>query len=218
MKNWPNAEDGARPFRLPCTTCESLVPPSAMPTGRNFRLPHMTAFRQALRVFKTEDAASFAAELFRESFNSAFPSPAQVRILDTLIEPRDWHQYVAMYTWPDGTEECVGFCNWIRYRDVYLEGGLTVKRNFYRRLPKVHFADCAARGGVAQIMMETGLPTLSDCAAWFGYVGDAMSLQVTRRVGYVGTSHRYLIARWFRELSAAEQQAWVDEISRIGTF
>ncbi len=178
----------------------------------------MNAFDQALSVFETADAAPQAGELFRESFNSAFPSPAAMRILDIDILPRDWHQYVAVYAWPDGNQECVGFCNWIRYKDVYLEGGLTVKRNFYRRLPRDHFAGCAARGGVAQIMMEAAMPALSDCDAWFGYVGDAMSLQVTRRVGYVGTSHRYLIARWFRDLSAVEKQAWVDEITRIGTF
>ena len=178
----------------------------------------MNAFHEALSVFETDDAAPYATGLFRESFNSAFPSPAPMRILETAIQPRDWHQYVAMYAWPDGTKECVGFCNWIRYKDVYLEGGLTVKRNFYRRLSRSHFAECAAKGGVAQIMMESAMPALSDCAAWFGYVGDAMSLQVTRRIGYVRTSHRYLIARWFRDLSVDEQQLWVDEITRIGTF
>ncbi len=178
----------------------------------------MTAFDEALRVLKTGDAARYASDLFRESFNSAFPQPAEFRILETVIQPCDWHQYVALYTWPDGTEECVGFCNWIRYKDVYLEGGLTVKRNFYRRLPKAHFSQCAARGGVAQIMMEAGARDLDDAAAWFGYVGDAMSLRVTARVGYVRTSHPYLIAKWFRDLPADQRQAWVDEITRIGTF
>ncbi len=66
--------------------------------------------------------------------------------------------------------------------------------------------------------LEAGARDLDDAAAWFGYVGDAMSLRVTARVGYVRTSHRYLIAKWFRDLPADQRQAWVDEITRIGTF
>ena len=178
----------------------------------------MIAFNDALKIFKTTDAARHASALFQESFNSTFPVPVAYRILETQIQPEDWHQYVAIYTWPDGTAECVGFCNFIKYKDVYLEGGLAVQKNFYRRLMKEHFAECAARGGIAQIMMETAATELTDCAAWFGYVGDAKSMRVVLRVGYVRTAHQYLIVKWMRSLRETKKQAWIDDVTRIGPF
>ncbi|MBC8008043.1 MAG: hypothetical protein H7X76_08370 [Prolixibacteraceae bacterium] len=181
-------------------------------------LKQMTAFIDALKVFETQEAARYAGTLFQESFNSAFPVPVSYRILETQIQPEDWHQFVAIYTWPDGTEECVGFCNFIKYKDVYLEGGLAVQKSFYRRLSKEHFADCSARGGIAQIMMETAAKQLTDCAAWFGYVGDAKSMRVVLRVGYIRTAHRYLIVKWMRTLPAFEMQMWIEDVSRIGPF
>jgi hypothetical protein len=178
----------------------------------------MNTFDDALKVFESKNAANHASGLFQESFNSAFPVPSAVRILETEITPSDWRQFVAVYTWPDGTEECVGFCNFIRYKETYLEGGLAVQKNFYRRLSKQHFARCAERGGVAQIMMETAASQLTDCAAWFGYVGDAKSMRVVLRVGYVRCEHPYLIVKWMRSLSAKQQLAWIDDVTRIGPF
>lgn len=178
----------------------------------------MSTFEQSLRVFETREAARYASDLFRESFNSDFPAPRATRVIDTDIEPADWRQYVAMYRWPDGGEECVGFCNWIRYKDVYLEGGLIARRDFYRRLGREHFVACRARGGVAQIVMEHAATQLNDCVAWFGYCGDAKALQVDLRVGYVRTEHPFLIVKWMRELPAADQRQWIDEITRIGPF
>ena len=178
----------------------------------------MPTFNEALKVFQTNDAVGVAGTLFQESFNRIFPVPDARTILETQIQPEDWRQFVAIYTWPDGTSECVGFCNWIKYKDVYLEGGLSVQKHFYRRLTKPHFAECRARGGIAQIMMETAASELTDCAAWFGYVGDAKSMQVVLRVGYVRTAHRYLIVKWMRALSESERQVWIDDVTRIGPF
>ena len=178
----------------------------------------MTAFNEALKVFESKHAAHYAGALFQEAFNGAFPVPVAYRILETQIRPEDWRQFVAIYTWPDGTEECVGFCNWIKYKDVYLEGGLAVQKNFYRRLEKAHFAECRARGGVAQIVMETAATHLTDCFAWFGYCGDLKALRVDLRAGYVQTEHPYLLVKWMRTLSASEQQARIDDVTRIGPF
>ncbi len=169
-------------------------------------------------MFAEPNAASLAAPLFRESFKSDFPTPRATRVLGVPIEPADWRQYVAMYRWPDGQEECVGFCNWIRYKDVYLEGGLAVKRDFYRRLDREHFVACRMRGGIAQIVMEAAATELNDCVAWFGYCGDAKALQVDLRVGYVQTEHAFVIVKWMRELSVADQRQWIDEVIRIGPF
>lgn len=178
----------------------------------------MSTFENSLRVFAAPDARKLAENLFRESFNSEFPAPRAARILEVDIHPADWRQYVAIYRWPDGREECVGFCNWIRYKDVYLEGGLAAKRDFYRRLDREHFASCRTRGGIAQIVMEYAATELNDCAAWFGYCGDAKALQVDLRVGYIRTGHPFVIVKWMRELTAAAQRQWIDEVIRIGPF
>ncbi|MCY7389513.1 MAG: hypothetical protein LH481_15880 [Burkholderiales bacterium] len=178
----------------------------------------MSTFDDALNILETKDAARHAGALFQASFNAAFPVPAGYRILETEIRPEDWHQFVAIYTWPDGTAECVGFCNWIKYKDIYLEGGLAVQKSFYRRLPKAHFADCAARGGIAQMVMETAATQLTDCVAWFGHCGDAKALKVDLRAGFIPTRHSYLIVKWMKALSAHDKQIWIDDIARIGPF
>lgn len=178
----------------------------------------MPTFNESLKVFESKDAVRYAGALFQESFNSAFPEPVAYRILETEIKPEDWRQYVAMYTWPDGKEECVGFCNWIKYKDVYLEGGLAVKKNFYRRLAPPAFAECTSRGGIAQIVMETAAAELTDCVAWFGYCGDPKALRVDLRVGYVQINHPYLIVKWMREVSESQKQQWIDDVTRIGPF
>lgn len=178
----------------------------------------MNTFNEALRVFESKDAATYAGALFQESFNCAYPVPGAYRILDTQIQPDDWRQFVALYTWPDGNSECVGFVNYVKYKDIYLGGGLAVQKNFYRRLPKPVFAECSARGGIAQIVMETAATQMTDCDALFGYCGDAKAMQVDLRVGYVRTAHPYLIVKWMRKLPAPEMQAWIDDVTRIGPF
>ena len=178
----------------------------------------MSRFNEALSVFETKEAARYAGALFQEAFNSAFPVPVAYRILDTQIQPEDWRQFVAIYTWPDGTEECVCFGNYIKYKDVYLGGGLVVKKNFYRRLTKPEFAECSARGGVGQILMENAGTQLTDCVASFGYCGDRKALSVDLRVGYERTQHPHLLVIWTRALPEETKQAWIDDVIRIGPF
>jgi len=175
------------------------------------------SFERAITIFHVGNAKAYAEDLFRECFNAPFPVPRD-DCLAIPTPPESWRQYVARYTWPDGTEETVGFCNWIKYREIYLEGGMCVRKTFYKRLPKAHFEACRARGGVAQMMMETAARELTDCKAWFGYCGDAKAMAVDLRAGYVRTRHRHLIVKWFRDLPEAERAALVDSIAAIGPF
>ena len=99
-----------------------------------------------------------------------------------------------------------GFCNWIRYRDVYLEGGMCVRANFYRRMPRDDYRECARRGGLAQMMMQAASRHLNDCKAWFGFCGDAKALAVDLRAGYELTNHDMLIVKWFAPLPENESQ------------
>ena len=178
----------------------------------------MSGFRDHLRIFDAGNAERYAAELFRERFNAPFPVPRENAGLAIPTPPQHWRQYVALYRWPDATEETVGFCNWIKHGEVYLEGGMCVRKSFYRRLPKEEFRECNAAGGVAQLVMEKAARELTDCKAWFGYCGDAKAMAVDLRVGYVPTRHKHLIVKWFQDLPQAEREALIDSIARIGPF
>lgn len=178
----------------------------------------MRLFSESLHVVGFANAEFFAAPLFYECFAIAFPVPRDNCGLSIPTPPEKWRQYVAFYKWSDTEIEPVGFCNWIHYGDVYLEGGMCVKRNFYRRLPKEHWEACRNAGGVAQIMMETAATELNDCAAWFGYCGDRKAYIVDARIGYAPTRYKYLIVKWFAELDQDKQRALEDRIGAIGPF
>lgn len=178
----------------------------------------MGTFDDSFHVTGFANAAFFASELFSASFAQPFPVPRDNCGLPIPTPPENWRQYVAFYKWPHRHIEPVGFCNWIRYGDVYLEGGMCVDRTFYRRLPKEHWLACKARGGVAQLVMETAARQLNDCTAWFGYCGDKKSHIVTMRVGYRPTSRKYLIVKWFRDIPLGEQQALEAVVGAIGPF
>src|SRR5271154_1013119 len=100
-----------------CGTGEALVSPFAT-------TPTSSTFDASLKVFETLEAYRFASQLFLDSFRQPFPVPREDAGLSIRTPPTAWHQFVAVYHWPDGTEETVGFCNWIRHGSVYLEGGL----------------------------------------------------------------------------------------------
>ena len=173
---------------------------------------------KVLLIREVDNAAELASELFYESFRVPFPIPRDNCGLSIPTPPENWHQYVATYRWPDDRDETVGFCNWIRYRDVYLEGGMCVRANFYRRLPKEHYREVARRGGLAQMMMQAASEHLNDCKAWFGFCGDAKALAVDLRFGYELTHQDMRIAKWFAPLSIDEKRALADQIAAIGPF
>ena len=167
------------------------------------------SFRDRFHVERFADAAYFAGELFRESFGSAFPVPPQ---------GSGWAQYVAFYRWDDGSIEPVGFCNYLPFDGVWLEGGLCVRRTFYSRLPSPQGEECRGLGGVAQLIMETAARDLGDCDAWFAYIGDERSLKVCTRVGYRPTGRQYVMVKWFRDLSPDRQAALIERIAALGPF
>jgi hypothetical protein len=173
---------------------------------------------ERLRIREVDNAVELAAGLFQESFHVPFPVPRDNCGLSIPTPPENWHQFVASYRWPDDGDETVGFCNWIRYRDVYLEGGMCVRSNFYRRMPRDHYRECSRRGGLAQMMMQAAARRLDDCKAWFGFCGDAKALAVDLRAGYELTRHDMLIVKWFAPLDAAAKDGLIEEIAKIGRF
>jgi hypothetical protein len=85
-------------------------------------------------------------------------------------------------------------------------------------MPREHFREIRAQGGIAQMMMAAAALELDDAPAWFGYCGDAKAMAVDLRAGYVPTRHPHLIVIWFRELPAAERERLIDSIAAIGPF
>lgn len=178
----------------------------------------METLDERLRIREVANAAELAGELFYDSFRVPFPIPRDNCGLSIPTPPENWHQYVASYRWPDGKDEAVGFCNWIRYRDVYLEGGMCVRGNFYRRLPKEHYREISRRGGLAQMMMQAASERLNDCKAWFGFCGDPKALAVDLRFGYETTHQHQRIVKWFAAVDPEEKRRLIDEVAKIGPF
>lgn len=178
----------------------------------------MRSFSEAVYVVRMANAAFFAADLFREAFAANFPVPRENVGLPISTPLNVWHQYVAFYKWSETCIEPVAFVNFLRYGDVYLEGGLCARRNFYRRLPTGHWAECKQRGGIVQVMLETASNDLSDAIAWYGYCGDRKSWLVSRRIGYERTLHPYLIAKWFGHPTTETRERVQREVEAIGPF
>ena len=178
----------------------------------------MKTFDESLHVDFFRNAQYFAADLFYESFAIAFPVPSENAGLSIPTPPENWWQQVAFYKWSETHLEPVGFCNWIRYADCYLCGGLCVRNNFYRRLPSEHWLVCRDRGGMAQIVLETAFRELTDCAAWFGYCGDKKAYLACLRAGYRPTRHQYIIVKWHTDLPEAQQRELENRIANIGPF
>jgi hypothetical protein len=176
------------------------------------------SLQQALRIFQTPEGERLAGALFRKRFHAPFPVPRDRCGLPIPTPPEAWRQYVAVYGWPDGREETVGFLNWIRYGDVYLAGGMCVGAMFYRHLPREHLSAVRDQGGIAQMMLAKSHAELIDCAAWFGHCGDAKAMAVSLRAGYERTVHPHVIVKWRMALPEAERRRLADAVARIGPF
>lgn len=178
----------------------------------------MPTFSESFAVAGFANASFFASQLFWDCFRLPFPVPRDNCGLPIPTPPEAWRQYVAFYRWPDNTLEAVGFCNWIRWGEVYLEGGMCVHRTIYRRMPKDHWSECRSRGGIAQLTMEAAARELNDCDAWFGFCGDKKAWIVDARFGYVATDKEMLIVKWFRELAPERRRELVEQVAQIGPF
>jgi hypothetical protein len=178
----------------------------------------MDSLDDHLRFVEPANAEELAGDLFRESFGVPFPVPRDNCGLPIPTPPENWHQFVGIYRWPDGNDEVAAFCNWIRHDDVYLGGGMCVKKNFYRRLPRKQYRECAARGGFAQMIQGAAAKQLRAPKAWFGYCGDPKALAVDLRFGYELTEYPMLIVKWAQPLDPLEKKTLVDSIARIGPF
>ena len=133
--------------------------------------------------------------------------PPGIGALSIPTPPDNWRQYVAVYSWPEG-DETIGFCNWIRHDEAYLEGGMCVRESAYRRLPREDFRAIREQGGIAHMMMSHAATELTDCKA----------MVVDLRFGYERTRHPHLIVKWFADVPVAERERLIESIAAIGPF
>jgi hypothetical protein len=176
------------------------------------------SFAESTFVLGMRDASFFATDLFFEGFGQTFPKPRESTGL-SITTPRDnWYQYVAFYKWSETNIEPVAFVNFIRYDNVYLEGGLCARRSFYRRLSPAHWRECKERGGIAQVLLEQVIKELDDADAWFGHTSINPAWLVIERLGFQVTRHQYLKVKWFRDLPEDRRREIEDRINAIGSF
>ncbi len=181
-------------------------------------LPPEATFAESTFVLGMPDASYFATDLFREAFGSAFPKPHDGALM-AIPTPREcWRQFVAFYKWSETNIEPVAFSNYIRFENVYLEGGVCARKNFYRRLPPDHWRECKDRGGIVQILMEQAMREIDDADACFGHTSINPMWLVGERIGFQVTRHPYLKVKWFRDLPEARKREIEDRINAIGAF
>ena len=159
---------------------------------------------ESLALVEVDDAGPLAGALFRRHFNAAIPAfPRHFVLVD-----RARGAGVA----------AIGYVHQTRFDDAYLAGGLVVSALDFRRLD-ARTADAVRReGGLGEFVMRASCATLEGVEAVFAYMGDAKSIRVNLRVGFVPTAHRYLHVLWKRDAGAARQRSLVEQVAALGAF
>jgi hypothetical protein len=181
-------------------------------------MPIAPTFVESTFVLGMRDASFFATDLFFEAFGQPFPRPRAAAGLAIATPPDTWHQFVAFYKWSETNIEPVAFVNYIRFGDVYLEGGLCARRGFYRRLSARHWQECKHAGGIAQLLMAHSMRELNDADAWFGHTSNNPAWLASERLGFEATRYQYLKVKWARDLPEARKREIEDQVNSIGSF
>jgi hypothetical protein len=166
--------------------------------------PH---WRDHLRTWEINDARVVAGPLFRRSFGHEVPD-----------FPR---HFVLVYSPPAGAgeePEVLAYVHQTAHAGVYLCGGMCVDERAYRRFPRWLFSAVREQGGLATIVTRDSVAMLGDCPAVFGHVGEPRARAADLRTGFVDTGREHLMVIWRRELAAAEREALVDAVERLGPF
>jgi hypothetical protein len=171
-----------------------------MPMNENEPLsPH-----QSIVIEEVEHGGFFAGDLFRRKFGDDPPSIP--RHVVAFAKPASGGVAVAAYLhlW--------------RFEQVYMVGGLCVDGAVLRALPEEAQAAIRAVDGLAYFLLRYGFTRMTDCNAWYGYVGDARALQVDLRAGFERTDRPLLVARYNRAFDDAEREQLTRRIEALGPF
>ena len=156
-----------------------------------------------LAIVEVEDARPLAGDLFMRNFNAAIP---------------DFPRHFVMVDRARGEPAAaIGYVHHTPCGDAYLAGGLVVAALEFRRLDEPTAGAVRREGGLGEWIMRASCASLEGDAV-FAYMGDAKSIRVNLRVGFVPTAHRYLHVLWKRELPAERMRAIVERVAAIGPF
>jgi hypothetical protein len=157
----------------------------------------------SLAIVEVNDARALAGTLFERNFKTAIPDfPRHFVLVDRgRGEP--------------GT--VIGYVHHTPFGEAYLAGGLVVAALEFRRLDERTAAAVRGEGGLGEWIMRASCASL-DGDAVFAYMGDAKSIRVNLRVGFVPTAHRYLHVLWKRALPPERMRAIVERVAALGAF
>lgn len=157
----------------------------------------------SLAIVEVDDARALAGALFARNFNATVPDfPRHFVLVDRARgEP--------------GT--AIGYVHHTHFGDAYLAGGLVVAALEFRRLDERTAEGVRREGGLGEWIMRASCASLESDAV-FAYMGDAKSIRVNLRVGFVPTAHRYLHVLWKRELPEARMREIVERVAALGPF
>jgi len=159
---------------------------------------------ESLALVEVADAAPLAGALFRRHFNATIPNfPRHFVLVDRAR---------------GAGNPAIGYVHHTRFGEASLAGGLVVSALDFRRLdPRT--ADAVRReGGLGEFVMRASCASIQGVDAVFAYMGDAKSIRVNLRVGFVPTPHRHLHVLWKRDAGAAQQRALVEQVAALGAF
>ena len=158
----------------------------------------------SLALVEVDDAKPLAGALFARSFN--------------LVIPDFPRHFVLVDRAPGAPPSAIGYVHHTRFGDAYLAGGLVVSAFDFRRLDARTAEAVRGEGGLGEFVMRASCASLEGVDAVFAYMGDAKSIRVNRRVGFVPTPHRYLHVLWKRDTDAARRHALVEKVAAFGPF
>ena len=176
----------------------SFAPSSPAERGR------LVAELGTLALLEVDEAGELAGALFERAFKAAIPTfPRHFVLVDrSRAEPRT----------------AVGYVHHTAVEGAYLAGGLVVSALEFRRLDSATAEAVRREGGLAQFVMRASCASLDGVDAVFAYMGDAKSIRVNLRVGFVPTAHRYLHVLWKGAAAEERRLAVVERVAALGAF
>ena len=130
------------------------------------------------------------------------------------------HHLVAFHVPADGSGlRVVSYAHFNPFGDVCLVGGVCTDGEVVRALAPVEQEQIRAAGGVYFHLVRYGFSRFRDkFAAFFGYVGDARSMEVNLAAGFQSTDHPHLIINPRDGLPDLHVKALTAKVLALGPF
>ena len=157
-----------------------------------------------LTLIEVNDAAPFAADLFKQSFGDTIPN---------------FPKHFVLLLSDQGKTLTLGYVHFTHKNRIYLGGGMCVNTRVLRQVPKNIRKKISDRGGVAFVMLSESVKLLADCDAVFGHVGHQGAYKIDLAVGFEQTEHPHLIVFWQnKNLNQNEKTALIGAAHQEGAF